>query len=273
MSIVYACAMSHAPGITAWRDAASPSQYKAVTEGFAKLRASFLAAKPEKLLVLTSEHWANFFLDHVGAYCLGRADSYEGPVEPWLKLEKTNVPGDPALATRLLEHAYAHGFELNHAHELRFDHGTMVPLSFLTPAFDVPLVPIIFNTLAPPRASAKRCFELGQVLRGVLEASPERIAVIATGGMSHDPGERNHGFIDEAFDHRFLEQMAAGDSGALAAYSDEQLMAAGAGATELLSWICLAGVMNARPATTISYEAVAAWATGIGLVEYPSLAG
>ncbi|MDH7795189.1 MULTISPECIES: hypothetical protein [unclassified Beijerinckia] len=271
MPIVYACAVSHAPGITAWRDAAPPAQLQSVTDGFAQLRASFMAAKPERMLVLTSEHWANFFLDHVGAYCLGRADAYEGPVEPWLKLAKSQVPGDPVLATRLLEHAYAHGFELNHAHELRFDHGTMVPLNFLTPDFDVPLVPIIFNTLAPPRASAKRCFELGQVLRASLEKSPQRIAVVATGGMSHDPGERNHGFIDEAFDHRFLAQMSAGDGATLSAYSDQQLMAAGAGATELLSWICLAGVMNARPATTITYEPVTAWATGIGLIEYPPL--
>jgi aromatic ring-opening dioxygenase catalytic subunit (LigB family) len=271
MPIVYACAMSHAPGITAWQEAAPPAQLKAVTDGFAQLHASFTAARPEKMLVLTSEHWANFFLDHVGAFCLGRAESYEGPVEPWLKLATRSIPGDPVLAKRLLEDAYSNGFELSHAHELRFDHGTMVPLNFLTPDFDVPLVPIIFNTLAPPRASAKRCYELGQVLRHSLDTSSERIAVVATGGMSHDPGERNHGFIDQAFDHRFLEQMSGGDARALAAYSDDQLMAAGAGATELLAWICLAGIMNARPAKTITYEPVTAWATGIGLVEYPSL--
>ena len=80
------------------------------------------------------------------------------------------IPGDPLLAKNLLEHCYANGFEIDHAHEMKLDHGTMVPLNFLSPGMDVPIVPILFNTLAPPRPD--RCIELGKILRTVLDSAP-----------------------------------------------------------------------------------------------------
>jgi aromatic ring-opening dioxygenase LigB subunit len=273
MPIVFACATSHAPGITAWSEAAPPEQLAKVMCGFEGLREKLHSAKPNRLLVLTSEHWANFFLDHIGAFCIGRAEHYDGPVEPWLKIERRKIPGDADLAMRLLEHCYANGFELSHAHEMRFDHGTMVPLNFLTPAMDIPLVPILFNTLAPPRARPDRCVQLGSVLRSALDRAPERIAIVGTGGLSHDPGERKHGYIDSEFDRRFLNLMADGDLAALSRYTDEELMAAGAGTMELLAWLCLAGIMGPRQPQVAMYEPIPQWATGIGMISYGTQGG
>ncbi len=269
MPIVYACAASHAPGITAWSEAAPAEQSAAVRSGFAELAGGLAAARPDTILVLTSEHWANFFLDHASAFCLGRGDGFEGPIEPWLRVEKRTLPGNPALATRLLEHCYAHDFELSHSHELKFDHGTMLPLSFLMPQAPCTVVPLFFNTLCPPRPSPRRCLELGRLLRPVLDAAPERIAVVATGGLSHDPGEVNHGVIDTEFDARFLARMTRPSLSELAAYSDAELLAAGAGTLELLAWICLAGIMGAASAPrVVAYEPVKPWATGIGFIDY-----
>ncbi len=131
------------------------------------MRDSLAAAKPDRLVVLTSEHWANFFLDHIGAFCIGRAEHYEGPVEPWLKIGKSRIPGDPTLSLRMIEHCYANSFEPSYSHEMRLDHGTMVPLSLIAPEMIFPIVPVMFNTLATPRPSARRCLELGKVLRDV----------------------------------------------------------------------------------------------------------
>lgn len=269
MPIVYACAASHAPGITAWTEAAPKDQSATVTGAFAELGSALAAAEPDTILVLTSEHWSNFFLDHASAFCIGRGDEFEGPVEPWLRVEKRTLPGNPALANRLLEHCYAHGFEPSHSHELKFDHGTMLPLSFLMPETPCAVVPVFFNTLCPPRPSPRRCLELGHILRPALDAAPERIAIVATGGLSHDPGEVNHGVIDTEFDARFLDRMTRPSLSELAAYSDAELLAAGAGTLELLAWICLAGIMGAttRP-RVVAYEAVKPWATGIGIIDY-----
>ena len=268
MSIVFACAASHAPGISAWTEAAPEAQRRTLFSGFDEMRESLAAARPDRLVVLTSEHWANFFLDHIGAFCIGRAEHYEGPVEPWLKIGKSRIPGDPDLSLRMIEHCYANSFEPSYSHEMRLDHGTMVPLSLLAPEMNVPIVPVMFNTLATPRPSARRCVELGKVLRHVFESTSERIAVIATGGLSHDPAEVGHGFIDTEFDALFIKHMNEGDLDALAAYTDQDLLKAGAGTLELLAWVCLAGIMGGAGSRLVCYEPVKPWATGVGIVSY-----
>jgi hypothetical protein len=50
------------------------------------------ASKPDALVAITVEHWANFFLNHMPAFCIGRADHYEGPVED-LPMSRS-CPGD-----------------------------------------------------------------------------------------------------------------------------------------------------------------------------------
>ncbi len=272
MPISFACAASHAPGITAWSEAAPAAQKDAVYGGFARLRARLDASGTETLILLTSEHWANFFLDHMGAFCVGRAETYGGPIEPWLKIDKRELKGDPALATEILETAYAHGIEPSFAYELQFDHGTMVPLSLIMPDMDRPVVPILFNTLAAPQPTARRCLAFGQLIGEIAARSKRRIGLIATGGLSHDPGERNHGVIDSDFDRRFLAAMAEGDGERLGRYSGADFAAAGAGAFELLSWVALAGALGGRRGEVVAYEAVKPWATGVGLMTFEAAA-
>lgn len=272
MPITFACSTSHAPGITAWTNAAPAPQKERIFGGFERLRAELDASGAEELIVLTSEHWANFFLDHIGAFCIGRAASYKGPVEPWLQIERTEVKGDPDLASEILEAAYDSGVEPSFAYELEFDHGTMVPLHFLNAGMKRPVVPIFFNTLAVPQPSAKRCLELGRVIGEVARCSTKRIGLVATGGLSHDPGERNHGVIDQDFDHRFMAAMANGRGDELARYTRQQFAAAGAGAFELLSWIALAGALDGRKGEVVAYEAVKPWATGVGMMSFAAAA-
>jgi aromatic ring-opening dioxygenase LigB subunit len=270
MPITFAAATSHAPGITAWSEAAPAEQKDRIYGGFDRLRRQLDDSGTEALILLTSEHWANFFLDHIGAFCVGRAEKYRGPVEPWLKIDKAEINGDPELAAEIVETSYDNGFEPSFAHELEFDHGTMVPLNFLMPKMDRPVVPVIFNTLAVPQPTPKRCLEFGRVIGEVAARSPRRIGLVATGGLSHDPGERNHGLIDTEFDHRFLAAMAEGDADRLGRYTRSDLAAAGAGAFELLSWIALAGALGGRKGEVVAYEAVKPWATGVGLMSFPA---
>src|ERR1043166_110597 len=272
MPITFACAASHAPGMTAWPEAAPADQKDRIYGGFERLRKELDASGTDTLIVLTSEHWANFFLDHIGAFCIGRAEHYSGPVEPWLKIEKVQIRGDPELAKELLETAYDNGIEPSFAHELEFDHGTMLPLHFIMPKMDRPVVPVFFNTLAAPQPTAKRALELGRVIGDVTRRSGKRIGLIATGGLSHDPGEKNHGVIDSDFDHRFMAAMAAGNCDALGRHQRCEFAAAGAGAFELLSWVALAGALNGGKGEVVAYEAVKPWATGVGMMRFAQAA-
>ncbi len=268
MALSFACALGHAPGITAWRENAPPAQRERLYAAFEELRRRLQAARLDALVLFTAEHWANFFLYHIRPYCIGRAPSFTGPIEPWLKVGRATVRGAPELATALLEACQENDIDPGFAHEMHLDHGTMIPLHFLTPDMTLPIVPIMINTLAPPVPSPRRCFKLGKVVGEVVRRSPQRIGIIATGGMSHDPGERNHGFIDESFDRRFLGEMTHGDLARLESYTSAELAAAGSGALELLNWIALAGAMQGARGEVLAYEPVIPWATGIGAMSF-----
>jgi aromatic ring-opening dioxygenase catalytic subunit (LigB family) len=268
MALSFACALGHAPGIVAWREAAPAEQRERLYRAFGELRIRLEAARLDALVLLTAEHWANFFLDHMSPYCVGRAQEFNGPIEPWLKIDKTTVKGAPDLANAVLEACHARDIEPGFSYEMHLDHGTMIPLHFLTPAMDLPIVPVVINTLAPPLPTPRRCFLLGQAVGEAVRRDARRIGVVATGGMSHDPGERNHGVIDESFDRQFLDAMTRADAQRLSNYTIDQLNAAGAGAVELLNWIALTGALSGARGEVLAYEAVVPWATGIGAVGF-----
>ncbi|HKX50055.1 MAG TPA: hypothetical protein VJQ48_06435 [Candidatus Binatia bacterium] len=190
-------------------------------------------------------------------------------MEEWLKISKTRVPGDPALGAQLLDACLDSGFDPAFSDELLFDHATMLPLHFLNPGMTVPVVPLIINTLTTPMPSPKRCFELGRVLGKALEQQPRRIALIATGGLSHWPGEAKMGKINVAFDEQFLETLVNGKRARLTEYSHSGIdKEAGSGGHEIRTWIAVAGAVEDWRASLLAYEPVHPWATGCGLVAF-----
>ncbi|HEX9264919.1 MAG TPA: extradiol ring-cleavage dioxygenase [Candidatus Binatia bacterium] len=269
MAIVFACAASHAPGMTAWTEAAPKKQADNFLGSYRKLGTMLAAAKPDAIVALTVEHWANFFLNSMPAFCIGRAEHYDGPIEEWLRIPKARVPGDATLATQLIDACLDHGFDPTFSDELLFDHATFLPLHFLNPNMAVPVVPIIFNALTPPMPTAKRCYAFGRFLGQILEKHPKRIALIATGGLSHWPGEAKHGKINVPFDKQFLENLISSNHAKLIAYTHDEINTeAGSGGHEIRTWIALAGAVESWKAELLAYEPVVPWATGCGLVAF-----
>jgi 2,3-dihydroxyphenylpropionate 1,2-dioxygenase len=269
MPIVFACAASHAPGMTAWTEAAPKGQADNFLGSYRNLGERLAAARPDAIVALTVEHWANFFLNGIPPFCIGRAEHYDGPIEEWLRIPKARLRGDRKLAAELIDACLEGGFDPLFSDELLLDHATFLPLHFLNPKMAVPIVPVIINTLTPPMPSAKRCFAFGQFLGSVLERTPKRIAMIATGGLSHWPGEAKHGKINVPFDKKFLDNLLTSDVSSLTAYTHDEINAeAGSGGHEIRTWIALAGAVRSWKAELLAYEPVVPWATGCGLVAF-----
>ncbi len=115
----------------------------------------------------------------------------------------------------------------------------------------------------------KRCFAFGQFLGRKLEGSEKRVAVVATGGLSHWPGEAKHGKINIPFDRKFLDILISGDRAKLTAYSHEEInVEAGSGGHEIRTWMALAGALPEWKAELLAYEPVIPWATGCALVAF-----
>ena len=255
MTIAFACAVSHAPGITARPESAPPDQAARFFAGYETLRAQLAEARCEAVVAFTGEHWTNFFVDN-----------YTGPIETAINIPPCTVPGDPALSAAVLSACFDAGVEPSFSEELILDHGTMIPLHFLTPAMDLPVVPIFVNALAPPFPSLRRCFALGEAVGRVLAASTKRIAVIATGGLSHKPGTPHIGTIDEDFDRRFLADFCSRDDARLFEHDTGDMGHSGVGTNEIRNWIALAGATPGWHGMVQAYEPIPAWSTGCALV-------
>ena len=247
MSLVYAGVLSHAPGITGRADLVENTAKR--DEFYAKLaiqRQEIEASGAEALIVIAAEHFANFFMNNMPAYCIGIGNQYAGPIEDpdWLKIPKTSVPGAADLGTRLTREVMK-TVDVAYAEEWRFDHGIMVPLHFLTPKYDLPIIPVNINCQGPPLTPLHRAWAFGEALRRACDSVPEKIAIVGTGGISHWPATPDSGKINEPWDRDFLDRLMRNDKDALLDYDDiETYRDAGQGGFEIRTFIAVAAAAS-----------------------------
>ena len=243
MSLVYSGVLSHAPGITGRADLCDNTEMRDAF--YAKLdqqRQDIEDCGAEALIVIAAEHFANFFMNNMPAFCIGIAERYSGPIEDpdWLKIAKTTVPGAPDLGTRLTREVMQ-TVDVAYAEEWKFDHGIMVPLNFLTPRYDLSVIPVNINCQGPPLTPLHRAWAFGEALRRACDSVPERIALVGTGGISHWPATPDSGKINEEWDRDFLDRLMRQDKTALLSYTDgDTYDVAGQGGFEIRTYIAAA---------------------------------
>lgn len=255
-SLVAAACASHSPGITALRNVADPGQRERFDGAMALISERFRVAAPDAIVVLTCDHFNSFFLDNLPPFCVGIAEEHSGPPEDWIGLPRRSVPGDRILASNMVTRGFDAGFDFSFSEELILDHGTMIPLHYVSPAHDIPVVPIFVNALVPPMPPLHRMIRLGEFLRDFIADRPadERIAVLGTGGLSHSVGTPTMGQVDQAFDRHFLKCLRAGAVSELEGISDDDIERAGNGTHEIRTWIAVAASMAPQPAKLLAYE-------------------
>ncbi len=254
MSLVYAGVCSHAPGITGRLDRVDPATRAEMAAGYGRMRDEIAELKPDALIVIAAEHFANFFFNNMPVFAVGMADHYTGPIEDpeWLKIERTQVPGNAELSQRLINQLLP-TVDVAVAEEWRFDHGIMVPVHLLTPNYDIPIIPMNLNCQAPPLTPLSRAWTFGEELRKACDALPERFAVVGTGGISHWPATPDSGKINEAWDLQFVDEWQRNDKAAMLRYTDEQIYAeAGQGGFEIRTFISIAAAAGGKGHTYIS---------------------
>jgi 2,3-dihydroxyphenylpropionate 1,2-dioxygenase len=265
VSLAFAGCCAHAPGLTA-RVADAPEEqkgpYLAAQE---RLRAQIAAAGLDALVVVTAEHFSNFFADNMPPFCIGIADSYEGPVEEekFLKIPKTAVPGDAKLSEAIAA-SVMEAFDLAFSAELKLDHGAMVPLHYLRPEMDLKIVPIIVNCLVHPRPPMSRCYDLGKALREAIDARGERIGLLGCGGISHWPAQPQAGRINRRWDRHFLDDFLNHRRRALTVDYDDATIdeEGGPGGHEIRAWTVVSGATEGAQGKLHIYHPMPAFAVG-----------
>jgi 2,3-dihydroxyphenylpropionate 1,2-dioxygenase len=279
VSLVFAGIMSHGPGMTARAERADPAVRDPFFATLSRMRSALEASRPDALIVIAAEHFANFFMNNMPAYCMGMAEEYEGPIEDpqWLRIDRRTIPGNPDLSRRIIGRVME-TVDVAYAEEWKFDHGIMVPLSFLTPGFDLPVIPANINCQGPPLTPLARAYEFGRAIRSACDAVPERIALVGTGGISHWPATPNSGKINEEWDREFLDRWTTNDREALTSYSDEEtLRDAGQGGFEIRTLTAVSGACEGQRGEVLYCEPIPIFATsgfaGVMQVGAESFAG
>jgi len=270
MSLVFAGVCSHAPGITGRADQADPDVRDAFYAAFDDMRTALVDSRPDAVVVIAAEHFANFFMNNMPSFAIGMADHYDGPIEDpgWLGIDRVRVPGHRDLSQRLIKNVM-NTSDVAYAEEWRFDHGIMVPLHFLTPDYDIPVIPVNVNCQGPPLAPLHRACAFGESLRAAADAVPERIAVVGTGGISHWPATPDSGKINEPWDREFLDRWARNDRDALLDYDDLSVYAdAGQGGFEIRTFITVSAAADGAPGTVRFYAPVPIFAVGCTIATY-----
>lgn len=252
--IVAAIGTVHAPFIVGTPQLAPPERRERVMLGFERLRRYLEERQPDVIWAFSSEHITNFLSSNVPAFCLGVGPTY--PTFPEFRLPETEIPCDQELARAFLEYAYQAGCDLSYSTAMKLDHGTMMPLHFLEPDLKIPLVVLLQNAIWSPMPTAERCFQVGQLVRRFLDQDGlnRRVALLATGGISHWVGNRNHGSINIQFDQWFLDALVRSDVTALRNLTQSAIDEAGDGANEVRNWVMLLGAVPDRSPEVVCGE-------------------
>ena len=221
---------------------------------FAALRERLDEARPDVLVVVSGDHFNQWFYDNMPTFSVGKAARARGPFpheQELFGIPSYDVRLEGDMARHLLRGGLQRGIDFSYSDDFIVDHGFTVPLGFLRPEQDLPVVPIFTNVMAPPVATGRRFFDLGAAVVDIIEAHPAdlRVAIIASGHLSNAiGGPAMAQFVqepDSPWDRRVWGQLVAGDTETLLEESSfETLAAAGSGTPGFLDYLFALGAVG-----------------------------
>lgn len=223
--------------------------WKPFFDGFPPVRDWLATARPDVVVMFYNDHGLNFFLDKMPTFAVGAAPQYISSDEGWGIPTQPPVAGDLDLSWHVIETLIDAEFDVVTCQEMLVDHACTLPLKLLWPEGPCPvrIVPVCINTVQFPLPKASRVFALGQAVGRAIASwdSDQRVAVIASGGLSHQLDGERAGFINKAFDLQFLDSLESNPQWATQFSVHELVEKAGTQGVELLMWLAMRGALTA----------------------------
>lgn len=176
-------------------------------------------SRPRAVLVV-SPHWETEDPTIGTAVELDTIHDFAG-FDPQLYAIQYPASGSPLAAQRVVEALGAAGFAVSTDAQRGLDHGAWVPLRYLFPAADVPVVPLSIQ----PHGGPHHAYRVGKALAPL---SQQGWLIVASGNITHNLGDwqraRQGATRDLSYAQRFSDWVHAcinaGDVDALLAYRD-----------------------------------------------------
>lgn len=141
-------------------------------------------AEPDLVVVFHPDHVNGFFYKLLPSFCIGIEGTSVGDFGT--VAGKLNIPESRALSCA--EHALSEGVDVAISYRMDVDHGGAQPIELLSAKLPLTrMIPIFVNCALAPRPRMDRVRALGQAVGHWAESCSERVLILGSGGLSHDP--------------------------------------------------------------------------------------
>ena len=245
--IVAACGTVHAPQLIIRPPDEKPEMLDASIAAMRELGKILDETKPDVILFLGSDHLETFSMKCIPTFAIiagKRAIAEFGG-------RNYDLPIHTEMAEDLLDQLIHGGFDIAYSADAVLGHTFAVPFEYLIEKRRIPVIPFHTNVYMPPLPTVQRCAALGRAIAEIIKGRPERVAIIASGGMSHYPGTSKYPRPEFDFDRWMISQLEIGNIDAVLSLTPEQLDEAGN--TEMLSWAIMLGAIGPVPGELLQY--------------------
>jgi len=270
---------SHSPTIGYAKDTGKQNDpaWKPIFDGFDAIRNWIHLKKVDVLFTIYNDHITSFFFDHYSSYVLGIDDQYVAADEGGGPRDVAPAIGHLGLSQHIGMSLVADEFDMSFFQGKPVDHGFLSPLSMLGDAngpWPGKVVPLQVGVLQLPIPNAKRMWKLGKALRRAIESYPEdlNVAIMATGGLSHQVHGERAGFLNEAWDAEFLELLEKSPEQLVNMRLAEYAEKGGMEGAEVIMWLIMRGALSEQ-VKLVHKQTYAPSVTNIATLVFEDLGG
>src|SRR5437870_131323 len=259
--IVAALGTCHTPYLFTRPPDENPQQLDAAAAAMQELGKVLDDTKPDAIVFLGSDHVETFSVTCIPSFAIiagSRAVARFAGRE--YKLPVHREMAEDLLNQLVVEHE----FDVAYSEDAELGHAFAVPFEYIIGTRDIPIIPFFTNVYVPPLPTPKRCAALGRAIAHIISGRKERVALVASGGMSHFPSTRKYLTPEFDFDRWLVSQFESGNTDALLNMTGTQLDEVGN--TEMLNWAVMFGAIGARPGELVDY--IPTWHHGLGLMRF-----
>lgn len=249
--VVAAICTSHVPAVGVAIDQSRQAEPKWAPyfEKIKALRAYVEELQPDVCIIAYNDHASAFSLQMIPTFLIGVAAEFPPADEGWGPRPVPTAQGHPELSWHLAESLILDEFDMTIANEMPVDHGLTVPLSVMygqPPVWPCQVIPLCVNVIQYPPPTGHRCMMLGQAIRRAIDSFPgaERVAVVGTGGMSHQLQGERAGLINLDFDLAYMDQLRDNPEAAAKISHTEFMREAGSEGIEMVMWQIARGALD-----------------------------
>lgn len=264
---------SHIPPIGIAIDKGKTDQpyWQRFTKGIQPAREWIKENKPDVCIIAYNDHASAFSLESTATFALGVAEEFPPADEGFGPREVPVVKGHAELAWHIAESLVLEEFDMTIVSDMPVDHGLTVPLSIL---FDQPnewpcqVIPLAVNVVQYPQPTGNRCYNLGKAIRRAVNSYPEdlKVAILGTGGMSHQLQGERAGLINVDYDLNWLDQLVNDPEVIKDISHTEYLRETGSEGIELIMWLIMRGALHSNVNEVYRFTHVPVSNTHYGLI-------